>query len=58
MDFMTLRIVFTVVSFFVFLGIIAWAYNRKQTERFNEDALIPFHEEDGQITLRAHKEAQ
>lgn len=46
MDWIMLRSIGTVVSFAVFIGILIWAYARDQRERFNEDALIPFKEEE------------
>jgi len=38
----TLSSLFTVVSFLVFLGIIAWAYGRNRKEAFAEAANEPF----------------
>ncbi len=49
MELMTLRVMATVVSLLVFLGILAWAYATPQRRRFEQDAQIPFredHEED------------
>jgi cytochrome c oxidase cbb3-type subunit 4 len=38
----TLSSLFTVISFLVFLGIIAWAYGRRQQEAFAQAANEPF----------------
>ncbi|AMO25610.1 cytochrome oxidase [Ramlibacter tataouinensis] len=45
MDINTLRIAATVVSFLVFIGILAWAFSRRNRERFEADAQIPFSHE-------------
>jgi cytochrome c oxidase cbb3-type subunit IV len=42
MDITTLRIAATVACFVTFLGIVWWAYNGRNRERFHEAALIPF----------------
>jgi len=42
MDIDDLRVVMTVVSFVVFLGIVAWAYSRKRKRDFDEAAQLPF----------------
>jgi cytochrome c oxidase cbb3-type subunit 4 len=44
-DVNTLRIAATVLSFFVFIGILVWAYSRRNRDRFEEDARIPFSHE-------------
>jgi cytochrome c oxidase cbb3-type subunit 4 len=38
----TLSSLFTVISFLVFLGIVAWAYGRRRQEAFAEAANEPF----------------
>jgi cytochrome c oxidase cbb3-type subunit IV len=38
----TLSSLFTVISFLVFLGIVAWAYGRRQQKAFAEAANEPF----------------
>jgi cytochrome c oxidase cbb3-type subunit 4 len=46
MDITTMRIVATLGSFAVFIGIFAWAWSRSRRERFEEAARLPFsHEE-------------
>ncbi len=45
MDITTLRIVTTLVSFAIFLGIAAWAYKRSNRDRFEEAARLPFEQE-------------
>ena len=46
MDITILRIISTVLSFLVFLGICIWAFTRPCKARFDEAANIPFLEED------------
>jgi cytochrome c oxidase cbb3-type subunit 4 len=38
----TLSSLFTVISFLVFLGIVAWAYGRRRQQAFAEAANEPF----------------
>jgi cytochrome c oxidase cbb3-type subunit 4 len=45
MDINDIRITWTVVSFLVFLAIIAWAYSRGAKKGFDEAALLPFRDE-------------
>jgi cytochrome c oxidase cbb3-type subunit IV len=45
MDINTLRIAVTVASFVVFVGILAWAWKRRNTADFREAANLPFEEE-------------
>lgn len=42
MDINTLRILATVVSFAVFIGIVVWAWQRRKTSDFKEAANLPF----------------
>lgn len=42
MDITALRSIVTVVSLLVFLGIIWWAFSRRNKKRFEEDARLPF----------------
>ncbi len=44
MDLNDLRIVMTLVTLCVFIGIVAWAWARKNKSRFDEAALLPFQE--------------
>jgi cytochrome c oxidase cbb3-type subunit IV len=46
MDIDDLRVVVTVVSFIVFVGIVVWAYSRKRKRDFDEAAQLPFRGED------------
>ena len=50
-----LRILITVLSFSVFIGIVYWAYSGRQRKRFAEAANLPFLDEDlpGQTAGRA-----
>lgn len=45
MDINTLRSAVTVISLLVFLGIVAWAWSRRNRERFDEAARLPFQDE-------------
>ncbi|MEJ8856865.1 cbb3-type cytochrome c oxidase subunit 3 [Variovorax robiniae] len=45
MDLTTLRIAATVACFLVFIGILAWAFSRRNTERFEEAARLPFEQD-------------
>jgi cytochrome c oxidase cbb3-type subunit IV len=45
MDVTTLRILATLASFVIFLGIAWWAYSRRNRERFDEAARIPFEQD-------------
>jgi cytochrome c oxidase cbb3-type subunit 4 len=42
MDVNILRSIVTVVSFIVFIGIMAWAWSRRNASRFEEAAQVPF----------------
>ena len=45
-DINLLRIAVTVVSFVVFVGILAWAASARNRERFDAAARLPFEEGD------------
>ena len=42
MDITTLRILATLLCFATFLGILYWAFDRRNRARFDEAATIPF----------------
>ena len=44
MDVNVLRIIVTVVSLAVFVGIVVWAWSRKNKAAFDEAAQLPFQE--------------
>jgi len=44
-DVNTMRSVATLVSFLTFVGIVAWAYSRKNTTDFKEAANLPFEQD-------------
>jgi len=46
MDVNLIRIAVTLASFAAFLGIVWWAYAPARKRRFEEDALLPFDEEE------------
>ena len=48
MDVNDLRILITVVSFVVFIGIVIWAWSSRQRKRFDEAANLPFA--DGELS--------
>jgi cytochrome c oxidase cbb3-type subunit 4 len=52
MDINDIRIMWTVISFLVFLAIIAWAYSRGAQGSFDEAAQLPFQDEDRPATAR------
>ena len=47
MDVNTLRVAVTVLSFVAFLGIVCWAWSRKNAAAFAEAAQLPLREDDG-----------
>ncbi|MBA2961559.1 MULTISPECIES: cbb3-type cytochrome oxidase subunit 3 [Ramlibacter] len=44
MDITTLRIVATLASFATFIGIFGWAWMRRNRDRFEEAARLPFQD--------------
>ncbi len=45
MDINDLRSIVTLVSFLTFLGIVAWAWSKRNKDRFEEAAQLPFQDE-------------
>jgi len=45
MDVNLLRIVATVASFATFIGILVWAWSRRNAQAFEEAARLPFEED-------------
>ncbi|MCM2295092.1 cbb3-type cytochrome c oxidase subunit 3 [Rhodoferax sp.] len=45
LDVNTLRSLITVVSFLTFIGIIVWAYSRKNSADFDKAANLPFEQD-------------
>ncbi len=45
MDINTLRVVATVASFILFVGIVAWAWRKRDTSDFKDAANLPFNED-------------
>ena len=45
MDMVTLRIIFTVVCLCSFLGIVGWAYARRNKSEFEEAGRLPLAED-------------
>jgi cytochrome c oxidase cbb3-type subunit 4 len=46
MDQNDLRLILTVASFAVFIGIVGWAWSGRQRQRFDEAANLPFADSD------------
>ena len=49
MDITTMRVTATVISFITFIGIMVWAFSRRNAARFEEAAQLPFDEQDQAI---------
>ena len=45
MDINDLRVIFTVLSFAVFIGIVAWAWSGRRKGEFEEAALLVFDDD-------------
>jgi cytochrome c oxidase cbb3-type subunit 4 len=45
MDINDLRSIVTLVSLLTFLGIVAWAWSKRNKDRFDEAAQLPFQDE-------------
>ncbi|PZO18990.1 MAG: CcoQ/FixQ family Cbb3-type cytochrome c oxidase assembly chaperone [Burkholderiales bacterium] len=45
MDINDLRSIVTLISMFTFLGIVAWAWSKRNKDRFEEAAQLPFQDE-------------
>ncbi|OGA84615.1 MAG: cytochrome oxidase [Burkholderiales bacterium RIFCSPHIGHO2_01_FULL_63_240] len=45
MDVITLRSIFTVACLCVFVGIVAWAFSRRNKAQFEEAARLPLSED-------------
>lgn len=45
MDINDMRSVVTVVSFLTFIGIVAWAWSKRNQSSFEEAAQLPFKED-------------
>ena len=46
MDLNDLRVVITLLSFVAFIGVIAWAWSRRNRKRFDEAANLPFADDE------------
>ena len=44
-DVNTLRVMATVLSFMTFIGIVVWAYSRRNAADFEEAARLPFEQD-------------
>lgn len=45
LDVNTLRSLFTVVSFISFVGVVVWAFSRKNSAEFQQAANLPFEQD-------------
>ncbi|MDB5896498.1 MAG: cbb3-type cytochrome c oxidase subunit 3 [Ramlibacter sp.] len=45
MDVNTLRVIATLASFATFIGILVWAYSRRNRAAFDEAAQLPFQQD-------------
>ncbi|MGF1686811.1 CcoQ/FixQ family Cbb3-type cytochrome c oxidase assembly chaperone [Photobacterium japonica] len=52
MDIGTIHSIWTVVLFSSFIGIVVWAYSKRQTSRFEEAANLVFADEDNDVATR------
>ena len=50
MDINDLRSIVTLLLFIAFIGIVAWAWSRRNKKRFDEAANLPFADEQGSKT--------
>ncbi|HEX4598912.1 MAG TPA: cbb3-type cytochrome c oxidase subunit 3 [Burkholderiaceae bacterium] len=48
MDFTEVRIVWTVLSFVIFIAILVWAYSKRARSAFDAAARLPFADDAGQ----------
>jgi cytochrome c oxidase cbb3-type subunit 4 len=48
MDQGTIGTIFTLVVFISFIGVVWWAFSRRNTKRFEEAANLPFADEEQQ----------
>jgi cytochrome c oxidase cbb3-type subunit 4 len=58
MDINDLRAIFTVLTMFVFVGIVWWAYSGHRKQAFEEAALLPFEDEPPLATGRHGGQAE
>ncbi|CCK75824.1 MAG: CcoQ/FixQ family Cbb3-type cytochrome c oxidase assembly chaperone [Oleispira antarctica] len=58
MDINVIRGLGTIFALFAFLCIVAWAYNARSKDRFEDDGMIPFLEDDDDTVESANKNAE
>lgn len=46
MDINTMRAIVTVLAFVAFIGIVVWAWSRRNQAGFDEAAQLPFRQDD------------
>lgn len=52
MDIGTIHSIWTVLLFICFIGIVLWAYSKRQKSRFEEAANLVFADEDKDLATR------
>ncbi len=55
MDINTLRSIVTVLAFIAFVGIVVWAWSRRNQASFDEAALLPFRQDDCAVLQNSKK---
>ncbi len=58
MDLSDLRTIVTIVSFIAFIGVVFWAYGKKQKARFDDAANLPFVDDDEGVSATELKAKQ
>lgn len=58
MDLNDFRSISTVLAFIAFLGIVFWAYNRKQKQRFDNAANSIFDDEEEKVHQQSVQEEE
>ncbi|KAA3623495.1 MAG: cbb3-type cytochrome c oxidase subunit 3 [Proteobacteria bacterium] len=53
---MTIQVIWTVIAFVVFVGIVGWAYSSKQKKRFEEAARLPLEDDEDSEHLPLNRE--
>jgi cytochrome c oxidase cbb3-type subunit 4 len=58
MDINVIRGLGTVFALFAFLCIVAWAYSSRRKNRFEDDGMIPFKEDDDMTGAKKENNAE
>lgn len=57
MDYITWRVVYTVLVFVLFVGIVVWAYGKGRQSRFDEAAQSIFNEDNNSSQTETKQES-